>query len=601
MVNLRVKIFVAFFSLIIIPLFLLGVTAFFVVSDMIEKKYSEQTEFTLNALKQSVNFLFREMDQVTDSTIASRALQEVLDKSSYEQKEYMKIDYLEMNEIQRSFKEMLVFHPSVSYAFMYVLNNSSMIWIYSKEDVRSLSFERFKEHQVYRETLERKGLPKWVGPFEYPEVTGSGPVFTQIRVVKDLNSLQDQAIMFVQIKGSGMEAIFREFSTTQQDHQTRFFIVNDKGTIFFDSSHDAAGQNVNEYTSGGLKFAKGYQSTRLNFADQESIVSSIGLGREHWQLVSVTSWSSLTSEVYVYVKGLATFTILMLLLAFMYNMFFVNRIAKSITRIVRFMRRMENGELQVRVEEKGNDEIFLLSRGFNSLIGKVNELLDQVKREQSHKNKAEMRVLQAQIKPHFLFNTLESINALAVQNKGKQVSQMVQRLGRILRISIQDKEEISIRQEIEHLRSYLEIQKFRFEELFEFEIDIPEDVMNCSILKLTLQPLVENSIQHGFEGIDYIGRIRIAAEVVREQIVFTIEDNGIGIPASVLAKFQYQADEGYLALQEKHAHGERRGLGVHSVADRIRIQYGSDYGLYVCSLEQNGTIIRCAIPKYIAG
>lgn len=599
--NMRVKIFAAFFALIIIPLFLLGVTAFFVVSDMIEKKYSEQTEFTLNALKQSVNFLFREMDQVTDSTIASRALQEVLDKSSYEQSKYMDINYLEMNEIQRSFKEMLVFHPSVSYAFMYVLKNSSMIWIYSKEDVRSLSFERFKEHEVYRETLERKGLPKWVGPFEYPEVTGSGHVFTQIRVVKDLNSLQDKGIMFVQIKSSGMEAIFREFSSTQRNHQTRFFIVNQKGTIFFDSSHDLAGQNMNAYISDGLHVSKGYESVRHTFDGQDSVVSSIGLGRENWQLVSVTSWNSLTSEIYIYAKGLATFTILMLLLAFMYNMFFVNRIAKSITRTVRFMRRVENGELQVRVDEKGSDELFLLSRGFNSLVGKVNELLDQVKREQSHKNKAEMRVLQAQIKPHFLFNTLESINVLAVQNKGKQVSQMVQRLGRILRISIQDKEEISIRQEIDHLRSYLEIQKFRFEELFEFEIDIPEEVMNCSILKLTLQPLVENSIQHGFEGIDYIGRIRISAEVERERIIFTVEDNGIGIPAIVLAKFQYDADEGYLATQEKHAHGERRGLGVHSVADRIRIQYGSDYGLYVCSMEQNGTIIRCTIPKYMAG
>lgn len=164
-----------------------------------------------------------------------------------------------------------------------------------------------------------------------------------------------------------------------------------------------------------------------------------------------------------------------------FNLFFMNRITGAIAVIVRFMRRVEDGDLTSRVEVKGNDELTLLGKGFNDLMDKINRLFNRIHLEQRRKNQAEMRVLQAQIKPHFLFNTLESINVLAIQNEGKKVSEMVYRLASILRISIQDREEITLDEEIKHLRNYLDIQKFRFEDLFEYDIDIPQELMSCGI------------------------------------------------------------------------------------------------------------------------
>jgi two-component system sensor histidine kinase YesM len=233
-------------------------------------------------------------------------------------------------------------------------------------------------------------------------------------------------------------------------------------------------------------------------------------------------------------------------------------------------------------------------------MGKTSRLLDEIKKEQYHKNQAEMMVLQAQIKPHFLFNTLESINILAIQNEGKKVSQMVYRLGNILRISIQDKEEISVKQEIDHLRNYLEIQKYRFDDLFDFEITVDELFMDYKMLKITLQPLVENSIQHGFEGIDYKGFISVRAEENSNYLIFWIEDNGIGITNEILSRFQYKTDDKFFE-QTTDIHGERRGLGVKNVADRIRIHYGASSGIYICSEVNKGTRIKCVIPKYKSG
>lgn len=192
---------------------------------------------------------------------------------------------------------------------------------------------------------------------------------------------------------------------------------------------------------------------------------------------------------------------------------------------------------------------------------------------------------------------------MALRGEGRKVSEMVTRLGNMLRISIQDQEEIPLGEEIRHLQSYLEIQQYRFSDLFTYEIDIPPHLYSSILLKLTLQPLVENSIQHGFEGITYPGVLRISAYAEQGQLVLCVEDNGIGITQEMLARFEYMAADPPEDMLAKEAESlssitERRGLGLRSVADRIRIQYGTGYGIFICSAPGNGTVIRCIIPLY---
>ncbi len=600
--SLRMKVFTAFFAFILIPLLLFGFIAYYFVSDMIEKKYSEQAELTLRALSQNVDFIFREMDKVTDSTIASKAIQEVLNNRSYNSQDVTQIDYLSLNEVQQNFRELLVNHPSVSHAFLYTLLDERINALFSRQNYQAMPSEKFREHKVFQEVLDRQGVPTWVGPNEHPELTGSDSVFTQIRVVKDIASLNDKGILFVQIKNSGLDGIFRYYSYNQNIYETQFFIVNAQGQILFDSLDEMDGVHLKSYLDGSIQMDGKYHSNRQLFANQDSIVSEIGLGTENWHLVSVVSWSSLSKEITLYAKWVASITVLCLLSAIMFILFFVNRIVKSIVTTVHFMRRVERGDLTTRIPINGEDETSFLARGFNSLVHRISELLYEVKLQQERKTRAELIALQAQIKPHFLFNALESINILAIQNQGKKVSQMVTRLGSLLRISIQQKEEITIEQEMNHLISYLEIQKFRFEELFEFDIDIPQSLVGYSMLKLTLQPLVENSIQHGFEGIEYTGHIRIRACEEDNHIAFYIEDNGIGISPARLAAFDYRRDDDDETIHSDSPElGERRGLGVCNVADRIRIQYGSRYGLFICSEVGIGTTIKFVVPKYMGG
>jgi two-component system sensor histidine kinase YesM len=595
MMKLRQKLFIAFVILIIIPLFLLGSITFFVSFNVIQKKYSEQTELTLKALGQNIEYVLTDMNNLSDSWIGNYYLQNILNRTTRESENLTMEDPLKIVLDERSFRSVLLHHPAISYAQMYD-STGKIIPLYSGKLI-PMSYEQFQEHPIYKEVKEKDGLPVWIAPFEYPEITGTEPVLTQIRVVNDLFTLKDKGILMIQVKLSGLEKLFHPVRINQSDQNNRFLIVNPNDQIFYDSYSQIEGEYFESLLPvDSADKQTNYRSLRDQFQNRESIISIYNISDMKWKLVSIASWDSLSKEMELVKNWAIGISIFSLISALMFNLLFVNRTAKSIIRIVRLMRRVEQGELSVRAPEKGSDETLLLAKGFNSLVGTTKDLLDEVKLEQERKNTAEMMLLQAQIKPHFLFNTLESINVLAVQNEGKKVSQMVYRLGNILRISIQEKEEISIKQEIEHLKNYLEIQKYRFEDLFEFDLQVPESIIEHTIMKITLQPLVENSIQHGFDGIDRKGFIRVWAEEDSHQVIFWIEDNGVGISPSMLSRFQYQTDSCFFD-EEQSRSMERKGLGVKNVADRIRIHYGAGYGLYICSELDKGTLIKCVIPK----
>lgn len=603
--NLRIKLFTAFLGLVIIPLFVLGIITFFVTFNSIEKKYSQQAEYSLKAIGYSIKNVFQEMDNVTDNGISKGVFQAALSAKDPDTQDLTATTQLELNANQRNFRSLLYSHPAIDYAFLYNIHGgreSNVIAIFNKENFETLPYEKFKEHPLYTEVMALNGQPKWIAPHEYPELTGSDNVFTQIRLIKELSNLERVGVLVVQIKNWEFEKIFQNLKLGSQMRDTRFMLVNDKGLILYDYQSELDGQQIGAYLPKEWELGEGYRSFKGKFHNQESVISIYKLQDYPWSLVSVTSWSYLSQEVTTFAKWFVAIICVCVLTAMLFNLLFMNRITGTIGVIVRFMRKVESGDLNARVDEKGDDELLLLQKGFNNQMDKINELFDQVKREQLQKANAELRVLQAQIKPHFLFNTLESINVLAVQNEGRKVSEMVLRLASILRISIQDKEEIKLSLEIEHLRSYLEIQKFRFDELFEYAIDIPDEMRNCLLLKLTLQPLVENSIQHGFEGIDYKGRITVTGRMEQDRILLRIEDNGIGMTNEQLANIQYADvdDPAYRSLAPYPSH-ERRGLGLRSVYDRLRFQYGSRYGLFICSQPGYGTTIQCVIPRYGAG
>ncbi|WP_366349077.1 sensor histidine kinase [Paenibacillus amylolyticus] len=604
--NLRMKLALAFLLLIIVPMCALGIGMFLVTSHTIEKKYNQQAEYALQAISYNIENVFQQINSVTDNGIATSVFQMALNAKDPTKQDLGTGNQLSLNASQRNFRSLLYNYPFISYAFLYDLRsseNNQIVSIFTKENFQALPFQQFKVHPLFNEIQQLNGVPKWLAPLEYPELTGVEPVFTQIRLVKELSYFQNIGVLVVQIKKGEIDRIFRHLQISDSAQDTSFLLINEEGLIVYDPAGIYNGENMQNLGAESGRYGPGFSSVRTVFDGKESIISQYHLKNYNWSLVSVTSWEALSAETNAFAGWSVIIILLCLLAAMIFNLFFMNRITGNIAVLVRFMRRVDDGDFNARVEGKGFDEMQLLAQGFNELLDRIGGLFRRVRAEQEQKAQAELRVLQAQIKPHFLFNTLESINGLALRGEGRKVSEMVTRLGNMLRISIQDQEEIPLGEEIRHLQSYLEIQQYRFSDLFTYEVDIPPHLYSSILLKLTLQPLVENSIQHGFEGITYAGVLRISAYAERDHLVLCVEDNGIGIPQEMLARFEYMAEDPPEDMLAEGAESlssitERRGLGLRSVADRIRIQYGAGYGIFICSAPGYGTVIRCIIPLY---
>jgi len=241
------------------------------------------------------------------------------------------------------------------------------------------------------------------------------------------------------------------------------------------------------------------------------------------------------------------------------------------------------------------DEITELGMSFNIMIGKIKELLDSKIKEQEELKKAELRALQAQINPHFLYNTLDTIIWMAESKKTDQVVKIVSALSNFFRISLsKGMDWITIGEEVERIRSYLTIQRMRYRDILDFKIEVDEDVAENTILKLILQPLVENALYHGIKNKRRKGTINVRARRKGEdEVLLEVEDDGIGFTPEKLARLRAELDDdsGDIKLES--------GFGIGNVNKRIRLYYGKPYGLSIQSEYTTGTCVTLVIPAKV--
>jgi len=268
-------------------------------------------------------------------------------------------------------------------------------------------------------------------------------------------------------------------------------------------------------------------------------------------------------------------------------------ISKPIKKLHETTATVAEKNLQVKVNDKNVDEITGLGLSFNIMVGKIKELLENSIKEQENLKKAELKALQAQIKPHFLYNTLDTIVWMAEANRTGDVIEIVKALSNFFRISLsKGKDWITVREEVEHIRSYLIIQRMRYSDIMDFQIDADEDIMDENILKFTLQPIVENALYHGIKNKREGGRILIKGYRTHgNTLVFEVVDDGLGMTPERLAEVKAELDNDSIEPVIKES-----GFGLNNVHKRIKLYYGADYGLSIESEYKRGTRVTLRIP-----
>ncbi|MNC20420.1 Sensor histidine kinase YehU [compost metagenome] len=433
-----------------------------------------------------------------------------------------------------------------------------------------------------------EGRPVWSGPGENGSESSGNPVLVQARVIKDYYSLEDIGYLVVYVKPDLLDQIFWEAATLKKGD---ILLVNKQGNIVFNKSGEHIGQRTEfpflqeDYTQTQDYYIDNYQG-------EKSLITFLPSHNADWYLAAITPMNLISSES-ASIRNLAIILgTVSLLSAFLFDRYFIRRLVRSINSAVNGMKRVKQGIfMPIYSPVRSDDESDLLIDGFNRMSSQISELIQQVQTEQGRKKEAEMQALMAQINPHFIYNSLESINSMAVLAGNRDISKMVVSLGKLLRISIsQNQELIPLQMELEHVRHYLDIQKFRFEDKFSYAINLPDPLKLVMTQKLIVQPIVENALYHAIEQMEEHGVITIGAQETGKDIIIIVKDNGPGFDLSTL-----------MSLWDKEHSNPKKysdnGVGLRNVHERLNIRFGNPYGILVCSSPGFGSTICIRIPK----
>lgn len=311
-----------------------------------------------------------------------------------------------------------------------------------------------------------------------------------------------------------------------------------------------------------------------------------------WRTVGVFSMDEVMSSVNTIVYILFTCVIISLVLVVIVSFKFSRTLTNPIFKLKRLMKQAESGDLTVRFNFEHNDEIGELGQSFNHMIARIDQLIQMVYVEQENKRTAEMKSLQEQIKPHFLYNTLDTISWMARDYDAEDIVRLVDALTNMFRIGLSHgKDIITVKEEITHVSNYLYIQKIRYKDKLNYVIHVDESLYAIEVPKLILQPLVENAIYHGVKAKRGGGTITITGVPEGENLVFTVQDNGAGMP-------QEKVEELNRRMSERSVLDEQKSFGLFYIRERIQLCYGTGYGVHVESALGEGTRVTITLPLY---
>ncbi len=389
-------------------------------------------------------------------------------------------------------------------------------------------------------------------------------------------------VVVVNMNFSSIEQLCKKVSLGNRGY---IYIVDESGNIIYHPQQQLIYLGLkDENIPNTLNRSQG-SSVEL-FQGERRVLTIKDMGYTHWKIAGVSYVDELVGNLSYLGNSLVVIVLVVVVFEVIASLFVSQRITMPITRLESQMKKVESGDFDISVEESGEDEVKRLSRTFNLMIARIKQLMEQNIREQEELRKSELKALQAQINPHFLYNTLDSIVWMNENRKYEGVTVMVNALAKFFRISISKGNEIvTVADELEHARSYLTIQQIRYKKDFEFHFEVDPAVLPRKTLKLILQPIIENAIYHGVANLQEKGEIHITAAASEGETLFLVSDNGYGIKPETL--------KGILKREPKH---EQSSVGLKNVNERIKLYFGEDYGVQIESELEKGTTVTIRIP-----
>ena len=413
-----------------------------------------------------------------------------------------------------------------------------------------------------------------------------------ISLSREVQSYENGTFRGVILINLNMNKITEICNSFQEKQENFICIINDKGELVYEQQNGkerfAFDEKENRQKLNTALERMKESCFRLNYRGEKYLVTRTDMKTTGWTLVSMVPYKSVMAET----MAISGVMILAVVITLIVTLLLLNRIltgvVKPLKKLEKYMVQVNPDNMDQRMEILTDDEIGHLSMKFNQMMDRIRNLKEQVIEEQEDKRKYELQALQAQINPHFLYNTLDSIIWMAETNDSNIVA-MTEALAKLFRISLnKGNEEISLERELEHVKNYLIIQSMRYADKFTYEISVDPGVERCRTIKLILQPIVENCIYHGIKKKRGTGKITIRAYRREQNLIIEVSDDGCGMPEEISRKIL--SDE----IESENISGS--GIGVKNVNERIQLRFGKKYGLSYSSEEGVGTTVTYVLP-----
>ena len=419
-----------------------------------------------------------------------------------------------------------------------------------------------------------------------------------VSVVREIQFPKNQHLGFVEV--TMLENVFFDglFNTNSED--SILFVVTEDGKSIIDHEN----QTITQLNISPQDFIELYNEKRIQDGPDEEILTIVHngvryiMGRTELKLTRTMLYKISIDKTSIQLNKTRNIVVLgtigLILILTMITYFMTSVLTKKLRLIIKSMRKVENGELDIDISSEGYDEMDELAYHFKVMMTKINHLVNVVIKKEAATKEAEISALQAQINHHFIYNVLEAINMMAEINDEEEISEAVTSLGRLMRYSMSWKNPfVTMKDELDNVQNYFNLVNIRFYKQAYLEIQIDQELMQTIVPKMLLQPIVENSIVHGLEPIGEGGVVKINGTRLGNRVVICIEDNGMGLSHERLeAVNKYiQSNEDVILLERKG-----NGIGLRNLNNRIKLTYGDSYGIKIDSVQGKHTKVIIEVP-----
>ncbi|NRF93767.1 sensor histidine kinase [Paenibacillus frigoriresistens] len=586
--SLKYKIISIFFIIITCVASALGYYSFHIAESQIITKVSATNLSVIKVIDNNVSSMQRTIsDWVTVfslSSVVQDGLQNKdIDKTALESMLY--------SGTMASIMNQMLVTGNFDYLSLYGADNLPLYQVATDDSSGAGLFDKIRDSEIYNQTLALNGASFW-----FPLTDTNNPFITynrkdkigMTRIIR--NTLNGNQIGFVFV-GVNKDRFMNQYFKNLYDEDHGILILDQTGQPLLSAGKEFYKENETSlsFTTSNEFLQNGSRIVRIN--GEDLLLSYCQLSND-WRILYAVPLDLLTKELSSIKKLVALVILLCLLLSFPLMMFLSSFLTAPINKLLLSMKRFQNGHFEEKVEISYRDEIGQLSRGYNTMVANIKTLIDDAYILRLKEQEAELKALQSQINPHFLYNMLDTIFWEAESSGQERISEMVINLSRLFRLSLnRGKSFTSVEKEKELIKLYLSLQNMRFRDKLSFQIDIPEELNHFVILKLSLQPFIENALVHGIERKRASGFVHVTGSLLNGYLRFTIEDNGPGMDAAAVSKIT-EVQNG----NDIYTSQDTGGYAIQNVILRLRHYYKESYQLNYFSEPGKGTRVELIIP-----